>query len=243
MKLTARSIALATLLVGGAAQAQVFDLREFHESLDGTLPQVPGNLWTYEYGAPGGGLLPLLGTGFFGYPCGTCTQIGQLVNTGDSAWNGSFGYGAAVTPTFDGLFLHPGPSAASSVAIVFTAQTDVWLTGVTIDAEMVLNGLAGNGVDIEVSHTRNGVTTVLGAHTVSGPDFSQVAYAFGPSAIHFAAGDIVAIDVGPNGSYLYDHLNINVRTTAVAAPIPEPASYVLLLAGAGVLGALRRRRA
>ncbi len=237
-----RSVALATLLVAGTAQAQVFDLRDFQESLDGTLPQVAGNLWTYRYGDAEGGLLPLLGTGFFGYPCGTCTQIGQLVDTGDSAWNGSFGYGAAVTPTFDGLFLHPGPNAASSVAIVFTAQSDVWLTGVTIDAEMVLNGLAGDGVDIEVSHTRDGITTILGGHGVSGPDFSQVAYAFGPSAIFFAAGDRVTVDVGPNGSYLYDHLNINVRTTAVAAPVPEPASYALLLAGAGVLGALLRRR-
>jgi hypothetical protein len=242
MKSTFRSLALATMLVAGSAQAQVFDLRDFHESLDGTLPQVAGNLWTYHYGDTSGSLLPLLGTGFFGYACGTCTQIGQLVNTGDSAWNGSFGYGAAVTPTFDGLFLHTGPDAASSVAIVFTAQTDVWLTGVTIDAEMVINGLAGNGVDIEVSHTRDGITTALGGHGVSGADFSQAVYAFGPSALFFAAGDTVTVDVGSNGSYLYDHLNIDVRTTAVAAPVPEPGSAALLLAGAGVLGTIVRRR-
>lgn len=242
MKQIIHSVALVTLLAAGTAQAQVFDLRDFHESLDGTLPQVSGNLWTYRYGDAQGGLLPLLGTGFFGYACGTCTQIGQLVDAGDTAWNGSFGYGAAVTPTFDGLFLHPGPGATSSVAIVFTAQADTWLTGVTIDAEMVLNGLAGNGVDIEVSHTRDGITTVLGGHEVSGSSFSQVAYSFGLSAIFFAAGDLVTVDVGPNGSYLYDHLNIDVRTTAVAAPVPEPASSALLLAGAGVLVALLRRR-
>lgn len=242
MNSTIRSFALAALLVAGPVQAQVFDLRDFHESLDGTQQQVPGNLWTYRYGDASGGLLPLLGTGFFGYACGTCTQIGQLVNTGDPAWNSSFGYGAAVTPTFDGLFLHPGPGATSSVAIVFTAPSDVWLSGVTIDAEMVINGLAGNGVDIEVSHTRDGVTTVLGSHEVSGPNFSQVAYAFGPTAIFFAAGDTVTIDVGPNGNYNFDHLNIDVRTTAVAAPVPEPASSALLLAGASVLGALLRRR-
>jgi hypothetical protein len=242
MHSTIGSIALASLLIAGPVQAQVFDLRDFHESLDGTLAQVPGNLWNYRYGDADGGLLPLLSPGVYGYACGTCTQIGQLVNTGDSAWNGTFGYGSAVTPTFDGVFLHPGPSAASSVAIVFTAQTDVWLTGVTIDAEMVLNGLAGDGVDITVSHTRDGITTALGGHGASGAAFSQVAYAFGASALHFAAGDRVTIDVGPAGGYTYDHLNIDVRTTAVAAPVPEPGSAALLLAGAGLLGAIVRRR-
>lgn len=167
MHSTIRSIALASLLIAGPVQAQVFDLRDFHESLDGTLAQVPGNLWTDRYGDADGGLLPLLSPGVYGYACGTCTQIGQLVNTGDSAWNGTFGYGSAVTPASTACSCTrdrvPHRASRSSSRRRPTSGS----TGVTIDAEMVLNGLAGDGVDITVSHTRDGITTALGARSTT----------------------------------------------------------------------------
>jgi hypothetical protein len=53
----------------------------------------------------------------------------------------------------------------------------------------------------------------------------------------FVAGDSIEVDVGPNGVYSYDQLNIDVQTTVV----PEPGSWALMLAGAG--GLLWRRRA
>lgn len=230
--------ALLALSIAAPAQATVHDLRGFVDSdWDYVTPQVGGALWTAHYGDQDGVLLPPLSAAAYGYACGTCTQIGQRVNTGDVAFNG-----AAGLPTFNGVFLHPGPDAASSVAIVFTAQADTWLEGVTVQAEMVVNGLSGNGVDIAVSHTRAGVTTPLGGYVVIGADYSEQGFSFGVAPLLFAAGDRIQIDVGPNGSYTYDHLNINVTTTAVAAPVPEPETYALMLAGLGLVGFAARRR-
>lgn len=239
LRIFAAALAISTTTPAGAA---VYDLRDYvQNNWDYVTPQSAGALWTAHYGSQDGSLLPPLSGAAYGYPCGTCTQIGQLIDIGDPAFNSSPGYVSAGLPTFNGVFLHPGPTPESSVAIVFTAQTDTWLDGVTVQAEMVLNGLYGNGVDIAVSHTRNGITTLLGNYGVSGSDYSEQGYAFGP--MFFAAGDRIQVDVGPNGGYAYDHLNINVRTTAVAAPVPEPETYALMLAGLGLVGLAARRRA
>lgn len=241
MRLTTPIAALAALLAAVPVRAEVFDLRDYFETLDYSQAQVASALWTAHYGSAEGSLLPAAGSKY-GYNSPIYTQLGALVDAGDTAWNGSFGYGAAVTPTFDGLFLHPGSSAASSVAIVFTAQDTVWLEGVTVNTEMVVNGLAGNGVDIVVSQVRAGVTTSLDSYVVSGPNRSDRSISFGATPLMFAAGDRIIIDVGPNGSNLYDHVNIDVRTTAVAVPVPEPETYALMLAGLGLIGFVARRK-
>lgn len=243
MKTLIAAATCALLLGTSAARAEVFDLRGYFDTLDFSLPQAEGSLWTAHYGDAAGSLLPPAGS-TYGYGSPIYTQLGYPVNTGDSYWNGSFGYGVQVTPTFDGLFLHTGTSAASSVAIVFTAQETVWLDGVTVLTEMVSNGLAGNGVDIVVSHVRDGVATDLDSYLVSGADASIRAISFGAVPLMFAAGDRIIVDVGPNGSNLYDHVNIDVMTSAVAAPVPEPEAYALILAGLAMVGfAARRRRA
>lgn len=65
-------------------------------------------------------------------------------------------------------------------------------------------------------------------------------FSFGATALLFAAGDMIEVDVGSNGSYFYDHLNVNVVTTAAATQIPEPGTYALVLAGVAAL--MWRRR-
>lgn len=226
----------------GAVDAATYDFREFVESnWNYTSPQQSGALWAAHYGDQDGSLLPPLGSAY-GYGCNvSCAQVGMLINAGDPNFNSSPGFVSPGLPTFNGMFLHPGYSPQTSVAIVFTAQEQAWLNGVTVQAEMVLNGLSGNGVDISVRHTRGGVSTNLGSYVVSGSDYSEQSFSFGQTPLSFAPGDRIEVDVGANGNYLYDHLNINVYTAAVAA-VPEPGAYALMLAGLGLV-LLRRRRA
>jgi len=243
MKTKLLAISLAALLTP-QAHAQTYDMRTFFDNIVGSYPtQAPDALWTFHFGSQDGSLLPVLANDTYGYGPSLYTQIGQKVNTGDTYWNGTFGYGAQVTPTFNGVFLHPGYDSATSTAIVFNAPDNTWLNGVTIQSEMIINGLAGDGVDIAVRHTRNGISTVLGTYSVSGSDYSEQTFYFGLSPLLFALGDSIEIDVGPNpGSYWHDHLNINVMTTAVAAPVPEPEAYALFLAGLGLVGFMAHRR-
>ena len=221
------------------ANAAVYDMRGYDETQNLALPQVAGSLWTAHYGDASGTLLPVLPGFGYGYSCVICTLLGPLINAGDS----TFGIGAA-TPTFDGLFLHPGFSAADSTSIVFQAQVDTWLDGVTVTTELVGNGLVGNGLDVLVTLTRGGVASTLDAFIVSGSNQLVNPFSFGATALLFAAGDKIEVDVGSNGSYFHDHLNINVVTTAAAAAtqVPEPSTYALVLA-AGAALMWRRRSA
>jgi hypothetical protein len=226
-----------------SAHAQTYDLRSYFDTLNYSQQQVAHALWTAHFGDQDGSLLPSFGDYTYGYACGTCIQIGQPVNIGDATFLNTPGFASAGLPTFNGVFLHPGPDANSSVAIVFEAQTATWLDGVTILSEAVVNGANGNGIDIAVSHTRDGVSTSLGSYVVSGANLSNQMFSFGTTPLLFAAGDRIEIDVGSNGSYTYDHFNIDVSTTAVAVPVPEADTYALMLVGLSLLGFLARRRA
>ncbi len=225
------------LAASTASRAAIQDLRTFMESANFATAQTAGALWTAHYGDAGGALLPPEGTAY-GYPGPYYNTAGGLVNAGD----GSYGIGGYV-PTFNGIFIHPGWAPTESTDIVFTAQNAVTLTGVTVHSEMVVNGAYGNGVDIEVRHIRGSTITSLGSYLVSGPNLSTASFSFGSGGLLFAAGDRVEVDVGSNGAYWYDHVNLNVELSApTAAPVPEPETYALLLAGLGLLGGVARRR-
>jgi len=49
-------------------------------------------------------------------------------------------------------------------------------------------------------------------------------------------------DIGGGGSTLGDWDDFVVRVSFVAAPVPEPESYAMMLAGLGVMGLIARRR-
>lgn len=239
MKPSHLSLAAALIigLVTGHAQAQTFDLRSYFETLTFSSPQTAGSLWTFHSGDQNGTLLPPI-VNHYGYGPYTYTQIGPPINAGDTSWIWNPGH-TELTPTFNGLFVQPGPSAAESTAIVFNAQADTWLDGVTVLAELIGNGLAGNGLDITVRHTRGSVSTALGGFLVTGSNAFNQSFSFGSTPILFAAGDRIEVDVGPNGNYTSDHLNINV---SISAPVPEPEIYAMMGMGLGLMGWVARRR-
>lgn len=80
--------------------------------------------------------------------------------------------------------------------------------------------------------------------SINTSSWTQITYDLGPvpagsvaAFIEFSQG-IGPIDGGnPAGKVLIDDINL-----AVAAPIPEPESYALMLAGLGVVGSIVRRR-
>lgn len=235
------ALALSACFFTSGAQAQTYDLRNYFDTLDFSQPQVGGSLWTGHLGDQNGVLLPSA-INHYGYGAYTYTQIGIDVDAGDPSWIWSSPANPLLTPTFDGLFLHPGPTSSQSTAIVFTAQVNTWLNGITVQAELIGNGLVGNGLDIALRYTRGSVSTLLGGFIVSGSDLFNPSFSLGSTPLLFSAGDRIEIDVGPNGDYTSDHLNINVIATGVTAPIPEPETYAMMLAGLSLLGVVARRR-
>jgi hypothetical protein len=236
MRFKTLAVAAACLAASAASQAAVQSLRSFMQGADMSQAQSAGAMWTGRVGDAGGVLLPSTGSNY-AYPGPYYNNFGPLVNVGDATWGSG-----AYAPSFDGIFIHPGWDASQSTDAVFTAQEAVTLTGVTVFAEMVVNGASSNGIDIEVRHIRGSVVTSLGHYVVGGPSLSTQAFSFG-SGLLFAAGDQVEVDVGSNGSYYYDHLNLNVELSAAAAnPVPEPETYALMLAGLAAIGFAVRRR-
>lgn len=215
---------LAAAAAGTTALADVNDLRDFYE-VAGFGPQNAANAWCVRYGGPDGALLGSAGSYFSGpYDHGT-PIFGPLLAVGDYAgwWHGA---------TFEGLFVHSGPGISLNVQRNFAEATTV--RGLTVDAEMVLNGSGGNGLSVDIFTIIGGVRTHRGgfAFDISTPETAH-AVDFGAD-VAFGAGDRLEIVYGDAGSYLYDHANTNVRLNVVPGP------GVLAVLGVAVLG--RRRR-
>ena len=234
MKLKTLALAAALIAASSSSQAAALSLRDYMETVDFSQAQTAGEMWTGHVGDANGVLLPSTGTNY-AYAGPWYNNFGPLIDIGQAGWGSG-----AYAPSFEGVFVHPGFDAANSTDLVFTAQEAITLTGVTVFAEMVYNGASSNGLDVEVRHIRGSTVTSVGSFSFGGPNLTTQSFSFG-AGLAFAAGDRVEIDVGANGSYLYDQANINVELSA-AAPVPEPETYALMLAGLGVIGFVARRR-
>ncbi|MCB1998580.1 MAG: PEP-CTERM sorting domain-containing protein [Rhodoferax sp.] len=247
-----RAIAISTAVIALAGahfdvDAATLSLREWFEAFPGNYPvQSETDTWTFRAGGANGALIPSNGANYRMLSPTNYQQIGALVDTGTHGCTSGFCPGSPATTraTFDGVFVHSGSSTATSA--VFRADSAMTLDEIQLWSEGVVNANNGNGFAVSISAIVGGLTQSIGSFNFSWATTQNAKderlYAPGLS---LAAGDLVVISYGNNGSWLYDHGNVDVvlRTSAAddTNSVPEPSAAALALAALGLLGVQRRR--
>ncbi|GEM_PF-1236869 len=245
-----RSLFLFCVLsISFQAQAAVIEMRDYFESLGPSYPvQSSTNQWTFQRGDHSGSYLQSIGYTYYDGP--SVQQIGAFVNAGSGGCTPGYcgSNPAATLATFNGVFVHPGPAAAT--AAVFHADTVMAITEIKLWSETIGNAESGNGFNVIVNAVLGGVTQNIGSFNFDYPSTltNKIETLFLPAGLTLAMGDEIEILYGNRGSYLYDHGNVNAFITT-AAPgasairtVPEPASLALMLAGSCAAAGMRRRK-
>ena len=236
----ALGLAAALTALPASAQSTTQSLLAHFNGLGANYPvQSVTDAWTFRNGSSSGALFSGSGASYYGF--GLHQQIGMPLAVGTNGCTAGFcnvPY-ADTLATFNGVFVHPG--AASPTAVVYRFNAPVLLQDVNLWTESVLNGAYGNGIDVSVGVVRSGSTSVLTSFIASHASSigSAMTTALQPG-LAMQAGDTLQVLYGGNGSYLYDHFNIEVQLTT--SPVPEPGTAALWLAGLVALGRLMRRR-
>lgn len=130
----------------------------------------------------------------------------------------------------DSLLIHPGPNDGQNSLLMFTApQTGDYTFNATFT-----RGDTGDGVNIYSFGT--GGLTLVGVLNAALPTFTYSGTQF------FTQGQQVGIGVdrgGPANNYFNDS---TLLSGSITSPVPEPATWAMMLVGFGLLGAGMRRR-
>jgi hypothetical protein len=129
--------------------------------------------------------------------------------------------------------VHPGSGIPA--VIVFEPNEPVAIGAVRVRSELIANGLSGNGMTVRVLSTIGGMTTDLGTRPFGGVNDVLDEFAL-PAAAVLQPGDRVSVLVGDNGSFSFDHGNINVWIV-----VPGPGTALLVASAALAVSARRRR--
>lgn len=212
----------------GANHASAFVLMPDYDATNdfSTVANGGSNVWSYGWSSLGGSSYAMVK---FDTPAWSMSNYNSLGTP--AIWkNTGIGTSFGVAP--GQISLHPGPSGGGDFAILrFTAPTAATysVTG------QFFAGDSGN---------MNG-SIVLGGNMVTGTlqsfaSTTDTSY-FAPLTLSMQAGHTLDFVVGNNGSFYSGNTPVSVQI--FAAPVPEPETFAMLLAGLGVLGfAVRRRR-
>jgi hypothetical protein len=234
--------ASALLALSCAAHATVHDVVADFSATTNT----ESSLWSYRTSttvAHDGAypLLPNFGpfAGFTGPAAATAgwtvsgvPAIGVNVSGADQFFTG-FGPGAEFTWPAGAMFMHPG--AATLAVVSWLSPSAAQLSIAVRFSDMDGNAAYRDGVAWSVEKNAGGAALAFGSFPYRGSS--------GPVAISnvtVAAGDRIHFIVGGNGDFQGD--STRLEATITTSPVPEPAAWMLALAG-GVLLLARRRQA
>jgi hypothetical protein len=133
----------------------------------------------------------------------------------------------------DRLVMHPGATAADAAFIAFLAPATAIYT---IDALFSVQDLGTTGIGVTVFYKPFDDALVTGAIGVL--DRSNLGFTFGDAGL-LRAGDVYGFIIDRQGNFFNDSTGVGFTV----ATVPEPASWTLLIAGFGLVGAALRRRA
>lgn len=222
MKKTLLSSALLAALVS-AGPVYAADLAaDFSTS---TSPQSSGSTWTYGYSTSAGAAYSMI---LFDNAVGSGWSMTNYNTLGTPAvWKNTSSYSiAGVAP--GQVSLHPGPVPNGDVTIVrFTASS----AGSYSVAGRFFVGDSGDMSAAVILNSDALHPLQAFASTNSSPALSVFTQYLG-------AGQTLDFVVGNNGSFYSGNTPLELTVTAV----PEPAGYVMMVAGGLLLGGMARRR-
>ena len=157
-----------------------------------------------------------------------CSDIG----VSGLCYRGGDTYQVEFQRTADSLLIHPGPGDGQNTFLLFTAPG----TGnYTFDATLN-RGDSGDGVNVFTYNNLQGGLTQVGTVDAGNPTFTYTGTQF------FTQGQVVGIGIdrgGAGNTYFNDS---TLLSGSISGPVPEPATWAMMIAGFGLAGfALRRR--
>lgn len=218
----------AAMLAASPAGAQTYNFADF------------GNdVFSYGSGTTGLSFTPFSSTvngGCFGVATFTCSTTNGFPVIGVNTGSSTVSFQTVDLPT-NTLYFHPGPGLAGQDAILaFTAPT----SGVyTVDAsffrlDRVPNG--GNGVLV----TASGGAGFGFAANLSTPRDQGFGAGFN-SPVTLSQGQQLFFGVNNFGEYSFDSTGLT-GSISLAAAVPEPATWGMMIVGFGAVGGVMRRR-
>ena len=225
------TVAVAAFALSGAASAATYSITD-----DFSATTNPNSAWTY-------GWLTELGGTFTTYTAPDSTSAGGTIQTWHdpaiyylgtpSVWNNAsssaFATGSVVYSAGWAGF-HPGPENQMS-DFRFTAQTAGTYT-VAFDFQGA--DIYGTSTDV---HVYTGSRDLFSANINGYGDATRKSFS---GTVFLNAGQTVDIAVGYGTGSLWND-STAVRGS-IAAAVPEPETYALLLAGLALMGGIARRR-
>lgn len=224
-------LVVSLALLGAAAPASAVIITDFATGFSSS--SNPNGDWSFGYtNTLGGSFILSTQTTTYGpsnqvtawSPAGT---FWPTVALNPTAADVSFGAGNVVTMAPGEGLLHPGPTGAYADARLVISNA------VTATLDVQFRGIDAVGTTTDVHVLRNGVSLFDGL--VNGYGATQT---YGVT-MAFAAGDVIdfAVGMGSNGNYVDD--STGLRVTLSTAPVPEPGTYAMLVAGLIGLGLMR----